>query len=304
VLVKLNVARDGLASVIELLPALRSPTVSELSGGGGYAVETVVPKSDINTSSGAEGPRRQRHLGTRTLQDRPLSSAVPVASSPNASAPQGRHLASGSISAYDADRGLGTLIDEAGQEWPFHCTAIAGAHAPSMRAPPWSSSWPPGTWASSRHGSWPRATQASGPGSDLRAVRRGRAVGVVSCTLDGVELDRRRGGPGRAHQRSWGSTSPRRGRGLDQGAERVDGHLGLVEDRGHLGQVDSGQLEEAVAVVGDDDAGRSGRQLATELFDLEAACSSLSAERASIGGPGCLVVDRVLAEVSTSCSCW
>jgi ATP phosphoribosyltransferase len=49
VLVKLNVARDGLASVIELLPALRSPTVSELSGGGGYAVETVVPKSDINT---------------------------------------------------------------------------------------------------------------------------------------------------------------------------------------------------------------------------------------------------------------
>jgi len=49
VLVKLNVARDGLASVIELLPALRSPTVSKLSGGGGYAVETVVPKSDINT---------------------------------------------------------------------------------------------------------------------------------------------------------------------------------------------------------------------------------------------------------------
>ena len=49
VLVKLNVARDGLASEIELLPALRSPTVSELSGGGGYAVETVVPKSDINT---------------------------------------------------------------------------------------------------------------------------------------------------------------------------------------------------------------------------------------------------------------
>jgi len=51
VLVKLNVARDGLASVIELLPALRSPTVSELSGGGGYAVETVVPKSTSTPSS-------------------------------------------------------------------------------------------------------------------------------------------------------------------------------------------------------------------------------------------------------------
>ena len=32
-----------------MLPALRSPTVSELSGDGGFAVETVVPKADINT---------------------------------------------------------------------------------------------------------------------------------------------------------------------------------------------------------------------------------------------------------------
>jgi ATP phosphoribosyltransferase len=48
VLVKLNVASEQLPGVIELLPALRSPTVSELFGGGGYAVETVVPKSEIN----------------------------------------------------------------------------------------------------------------------------------------------------------------------------------------------------------------------------------------------------------------
>lgn len=48
VLVKLNVAADQLGGVIELLPALRSPTVSELFGGGGFAVETVVPKSEIN----------------------------------------------------------------------------------------------------------------------------------------------------------------------------------------------------------------------------------------------------------------
>ena len=48
VLVKLNVAAEQLPGVIELLPALRSPTVSELFGGGGYAVETVVPKSEIN----------------------------------------------------------------------------------------------------------------------------------------------------------------------------------------------------------------------------------------------------------------
>jgi len=48
VLVKLNVVAERLADVIDLLPALRSPTVSELFGGGGFAVETVVPKSEIN----------------------------------------------------------------------------------------------------------------------------------------------------------------------------------------------------------------------------------------------------------------
>jgi ATP phosphoribosyltransferase len=49
VLVKLNVSGDDLAGVIELLPSMKSPTVSELFGGGGFAVETVVPKSKINT---------------------------------------------------------------------------------------------------------------------------------------------------------------------------------------------------------------------------------------------------------------
>ena len=48
VLVKMNVAVDGLAKVIELLPSMKSPTVNELSGDGGYAVESVVPKSEIN----------------------------------------------------------------------------------------------------------------------------------------------------------------------------------------------------------------------------------------------------------------
>jgi ATP phosphoribosyltransferase len=49
VLVKLNVNEDRLAAVIDLLPALKSPTVSQLFGGSAYAVETVVPKSQINT---------------------------------------------------------------------------------------------------------------------------------------------------------------------------------------------------------------------------------------------------------------
>ena len=49
VLVKLNVGPADLDAVIELLPAMKSPTVSKLFGEDGYAVETVVPKPDINT---------------------------------------------------------------------------------------------------------------------------------------------------------------------------------------------------------------------------------------------------------------
>lgn len=48
VLVKLNVAGGDLDAVLKILPAMKSPTVSQLSGNGGYAVETVVAKTDIN----------------------------------------------------------------------------------------------------------------------------------------------------------------------------------------------------------------------------------------------------------------
>jgi ATP phosphoribosyltransferase len=49
VLVKLNVGRADLDAVIALLPSMKAPTVSELFGDGGYAVETVVAKDTINT---------------------------------------------------------------------------------------------------------------------------------------------------------------------------------------------------------------------------------------------------------------
>ena len=49
VLVKLNVGRESLDKVIRLVPSMKAPTVSELFGEGGYAVETVVAKSEINT---------------------------------------------------------------------------------------------------------------------------------------------------------------------------------------------------------------------------------------------------------------
>ena len=49
VLVKLNVGAAELDGVIAFLPSLRSPTVSKLFGVDAYAVETVVPKDQINT---------------------------------------------------------------------------------------------------------------------------------------------------------------------------------------------------------------------------------------------------------------
>jgi len=48
VLVKLNVATEHLDSVIAVLPAMKTPTVSMLFGEGGFAVETVVRKAEIN----------------------------------------------------------------------------------------------------------------------------------------------------------------------------------------------------------------------------------------------------------------
>ncbi|HEY3832326.1 MAG TPA: ATP phosphoribosyltransferase [Acidimicrobiia bacterium] len=49
VLVKLNIDEANLQRAIDLLPALKSPTVSKLYGEDGYAIETVVAKADINT---------------------------------------------------------------------------------------------------------------------------------------------------------------------------------------------------------------------------------------------------------------
>ncbi len=48
VLVKLNVREGDLARVIELLPAMRAPTVSALAESGFFAVETIVSKAEVN----------------------------------------------------------------------------------------------------------------------------------------------------------------------------------------------------------------------------------------------------------------
>jgi ATP phosphoribosyltransferase len=72
VLVKLNVAESALASVIELLPAMKSPTVSKLYGEDGFAVEAVVPKHTINTLI----PALKDH-GATDIIELPIAKIVP-----------------------------------------------------------------------------------------------------------------------------------------------------------------------------------------------------------------------------------
>ncbi|HEX9016595.1 MAG TPA: ATP phosphoribosyltransferase [Chloroflexota bacterium] len=48
VLIKLNVHEDNLQKVVDVLPGMKSPTISRLYGTGFYAVEAVAVKSDVN----------------------------------------------------------------------------------------------------------------------------------------------------------------------------------------------------------------------------------------------------------------
>ena len=48
VLIKFNIHMDDLESVMEIVPAAKSPTVARLYGSDYYAVESVVSKSGIN----------------------------------------------------------------------------------------------------------------------------------------------------------------------------------------------------------------------------------------------------------------
>ena len=72
VLVKLNVSGASLPDVIALLPSMKSPTVSKLFGDDdAYAVETVVPKTRINTLIPA-----LKDAGATDIIELPLSKIV------------------------------------------------------------------------------------------------------------------------------------------------------------------------------------------------------------------------------------
>lgn len=72
VLVKMNVPSDQLDAVIDLLPSMKAPTVNELFRGAGYAVETVVPKNEINILIPA-----LRDTGATDIVELPIAKIVP-----------------------------------------------------------------------------------------------------------------------------------------------------------------------------------------------------------------------------------
>jgi ATP phosphoribosyltransferase len=71
VLIKLNVSDEDLAGVLEILPAMKSPTVSRLQEGG-YAVETVAEKRQVNTLIPLLKAR-----GATDILELPISKIVP-----------------------------------------------------------------------------------------------------------------------------------------------------------------------------------------------------------------------------------
>lgn len=72
VLVKMNVGADALDTVIDLLPSMKAPTVNELFRGAGYAIETVVPKNEINILIPA-----LRDNGATDIVELPIAKIVP-----------------------------------------------------------------------------------------------------------------------------------------------------------------------------------------------------------------------------------
>jgi len=72
VLVKLNVAEADLDRVLEILPAMKSPTISRLSAEHDFAVETVVEKTRINTLI-----PQLKERGATDIIELPISKIVP-----------------------------------------------------------------------------------------------------------------------------------------------------------------------------------------------------------------------------------
>ena len=71
VLIKLNVHEENLQKVVDVLPGMKSPTVSRLYGTGYYAVEAVAVKSEVNLII-----PRLKAAGAEDILELPISKIV------------------------------------------------------------------------------------------------------------------------------------------------------------------------------------------------------------------------------------
>lgn len=72
VLLKVNVAAADLDAVLAKVPSMKAPTVNELAGDGGFAIETVVPKNQINVLI-----PELKDLGATDIVELPISKIIP-----------------------------------------------------------------------------------------------------------------------------------------------------------------------------------------------------------------------------------
>ena len=71
VLIKLNVHEDNLQKVVDVLPGMKSPTISRLYGTGFYAVEAVAVKSEVNLII-----PKLKSVGAEDILELPISKIV------------------------------------------------------------------------------------------------------------------------------------------------------------------------------------------------------------------------------------
>ena len=149
VLLKMNVPAEALEAVMAMLPAMKAPTVSELSGR--WRIRDRDGRREVTSQHphpGAEGRRRLGRDRAGALEDRPLrSAAASLASSDGMEAmrcrPETRGL--GKVTAFDEDRGSETIIADDGSElgFPLHRPS-SGVSGASLRGPGSRSSTVPG----------------------------------------------------------------------------------------------------------------------------------------------------------------
>jgi ATP phosphoribosyltransferase len=69
---KMNVAEENLKPILDILPAMRNPTISSLSQDGWYAIETIIDQHIVR-----ELIPQLRRVGAEGIIEYPLNKVIP-----------------------------------------------------------------------------------------------------------------------------------------------------------------------------------------------------------------------------------